>query len=299
MESSSVGKMPKKFCLYEYDKELAIAFKGDCEEFLQEYESMQSLGYDDFAKVWQLKRFTYVFAGQNYALLLRDLCENYFYIVKKFIMFPRSIHTQIGAFYLLYGLYYKQPLKNWVKIRLTLDEYKKITELIDTMKARQQYDALYIFAKMKTDQAFLYTALLKPLGPEARFVKSYELYYDDTFTSSKTESALSHFKGVLSESELVSDLEMTNNEYQEQLRRYAAKCPSLAPFSSTIVEDLHAAFFDIVNNQSNEQDVESPGKSVKQQIKDKAMANKNAVYRGLRNVKTAADEDLADSKMNI
>ncbi|KAJ8965525.1 hypothetical protein NQ314_004066 [Rhamnusium bicolor] len=168
------------------------------------------------------------------------MCENYFYIVKKYLVFPRNIYVQVGAFYLLYGVYYKQPLKNWVKIRLTLDEYKAISELITEMKARQQNDAVYVFAKMQKDQVFLYTALRKPLGPEDRFVKSFELYY--TFHSYQTESALSKFNQILPNSEIIQGLEKTNKEYQECLRKYAEKCPSLAHFASTIVDDLNGAY---------------------------------------------------------
>ncbi|KAJ8980812.1 hypothetical protein NQ317_000544 [Molorchus minor] len=138
--------------------ELAVAFKRDCEDFLEDYERMKSLNYDDFTKIWQSKKFTYVFADQKYALLLKDLTEQYFYNVKKYIMFPKNLYTQIGAFYLLYGLYYKQPLRGFVKIRLTLDEYKKILELIQTLKDIGQYQAVFIFAKMKAEEVFVYTA---------------------------------------------------------------------------------------------------------------------------------------------
>lgn len=54
--------LPKKSALYEYDKQIASAFKVDCEELLEEFEKLKSLRFTDFAKVWQLKNFTFVFA---------------------------------------------------------------------------------------------------------------------------------------------------------------------------------------------------------------------------------------------
>lgn len=52
----------KKLCMYEYDKQIAAAFKVDCEEFLEEFEKMKSCRFTDFSKVWHLKNFTFIFA---------------------------------------------------------------------------------------------------------------------------------------------------------------------------------------------------------------------------------------------
>lgn len=48
--------------LFEIDKELAAAFKADCEEFLDEFEKLNSFNFLDFAKVWRQKKFTYIYA---------------------------------------------------------------------------------------------------------------------------------------------------------------------------------------------------------------------------------------------
>lgn len=91
------------------------------------------------------------------------------------------------------------------------------------MKRQGQYEAVYIFAKMKVDQAFLYTALQRPLGPEDRFIKSYETYLDYAFNSSKKEDTLMKFNEIVQDSDLIKDLEKTNNEYQELMQKYAGE----------------------------------------------------------------------------
>lgn len=48
--------------------------------------------------------------------------------------------------------------RHFVQIRVTLTEYQKIIALMYEMSSRGQYDALYIFAKMKTNDAFCYVA---------------------------------------------------------------------------------------------------------------------------------------------
>lgn len=47
--------------LFELDKELAAAFKADCEEFLEEFEKLDSVDFIDFARIWRKKKFSFVF----------------------------------------------------------------------------------------------------------------------------------------------------------------------------------------------------------------------------------------------
>ncbi|XP_056632877.1 snRNA-activating protein complex subunit 1-like isoform X1 [Diorhabda sublineata] len=295
-------KFMNKALMYQYDKELASAFQADCEIFLDEFEKYQSFRFMDFQQVWHQQKFSFIFAGQVYALLLRDFCENCFYVVKKYIMFPRTLYTQIGAFYLLYSIYYKQPLRTWVKIRLTFDEYQKLYELITEMSHRQQIDVCYIFSKMQSEGAFLYVAHRKPLGPEDRFVKDVQMYINDTFTYSKTQSAITKFKDLQDKSGLISEIESTNKEYSELLQKYAGKCSQLKPFSSTLIDEIQAAYTNFQNDGKNSNSNEgttvkkSEIQTSKHSIKNKAMLNKNAVYRASKKVKTAVDTtDESDS----
>lgn len=48
--------------LFELDKELSAAFKADCEEFLDQFEKLNTYNFLDFAKLWRQQSFTYVFA---------------------------------------------------------------------------------------------------------------------------------------------------------------------------------------------------------------------------------------------
>lgn len=54
--------------------------------------------------------------------------------------------------------------RDFVQIRVTLTEYQKIMALMHEMSSKGQYDALYIFATMKTSDAFCYVAHPKTLS---------------------------------------------------------------------------------------------------------------------------------------
>nr|XP_023018336.1 uncharacterized protein LOC111507277 [Leptinotarsa decemlineata] len=167
------------------------------------------------------------------------------------------------------------------------------------MKSRRELDSVYIFAKMKVEDAFLYVATQTPLGPEDKFVKRWQPYYNDTFTSSNTQSSLAKFHGICKSSDLIDKLKNTNDEYQELLRQYSAKCPGVSAFPSTIIGDLQNAYSQFQRETPAEKEEEEEGPvQAKRLIKNRAMANKNAVYRGCKKVKTAVDMNTNDSPIS-
>lgn len=113
--------------------------------------------------------------------------------------------------------------RNWVKVRLTLEEFQKISELLEEMKNRGCLDPVYIFSKMKLEGAFLLVAHRKPLGPEDRFIKNSEIYYNDTFSLSKVRNVERKFTELLSESELYKEISATDTEYQKLLKKYSGR----------------------------------------------------------------------------
>ncbi|VEN58262.1 unnamed protein product [Callosobruchus maculatus] len=158
-----------------------------------------------------------------------------------------------------------------------------------------QLDPVYIFKKMWTERAFLYVAVRRPLGPEDRFVKKQEFYYNDTFSSANTSTSLNKFKDIESLDEL-KKLEETTNEYQRLLKKYSAKCNGLEPFPSTIVADIRDALAEFNLKTTDTRPNKEGDVDKLDALKKRAMGNKNAVYRASKKVKTAIDldEDVDD-----
>lgn len=75
---------------------------------------------------------------------------------------------------------------------------------------------------MKLEAAFIYVAQRRPLGPEDRFVKTFESYSNDTFGSSKVNSIITKFNSI-SSSPLLQKMYKTNREYEDLLNKYASK----------------------------------------------------------------------------
>lgn len=82
----------------------------------------------------------------------------------------------------------------------------------------------------------------------------------------------------------------------------AAKCPGLTPFPSHIVKDLQDARSAVERGKSSsiheppspEHIKEEKDNARKKSVKDRALKNKNAVYRGDKKVKTAVDLDFGN-----
>ncbi|XP_060534034.1 snRNA-activating protein complex subunit 1-like [Cylas formicarius] len=286
-------KPRKSSVLKIYEKSVLTAFKFDCENFLEYFESLKSFHYTDFANLWQVRQFTYIYADQNYVTELTTLCEVAFSTVKKYIVFRDNPYIKMGAFYLLYGLYYKQPIKGLVKIRLTLSEFKSIKELMYMAKSQNHFEPLYIFAKMKCDKAFLYVAHYKPLKPSNNSKHS-NTTFDDTFQGKGTESSLAKFKDLIQDG-LVKDLGTVCTKYDAAFRKYAEICPSLSLFPSSVIEEFDRAYDNIFGSNLKNNSTDTSVANKRRSIRQKAVTNQNAVYRGSRKVLTAMDLSEGES----
>ncbi|CAH0548849.1 unnamed protein product [Brassicogethes aeneus] len=277
------------FSRFKYISESTSAFQRDVEQLLNTFGALKSLKFADFAEVWKEMNFVNVFSGLQYVQYINDITENMFFVVKKYVYFPQSIFTQVGAMYLLYSLYYNQPLKGLVKIRLTLDEYNRIIHCIETLKAKNELDMPYIFAKLKVNNAFIFVAERKVLGPEERFIKNHDYFIDNTFQDQKSESALKKLQTII-HCEHVDNLKDLQSQYEKELKRFARKNASFSNFHSTILDDIEAAKEKIQTTASKSTEQEDHLRK----IKKKAFAAKNAVYRGSKSCITAIKLEKPD-----
>ena len=85
------------------------------------FDENEELRIKHFTSVWKEMRFGLIFHGRQSYRELHEFAENLLEMVKTFCLSPQEFGTTAAALYLLYVLYFKQPLRPKVKIRL---EYK-------------------------------------------------------------------------------------------------------------------------------------------------------------------------------
>merc|ERR1711971_701184 len=76
---------------------------------------------------------------------------------------------RFAGIYLLYALFFKQPCRPKVKIRLLLDEFKDIQRLIEKSKLEDHYDVVFAWVKLFTEGAFHFTSTATQMGFETAF----------------------------------------------------------------------------------------------------------------------------------
>ncbi|XP_044261469.1 snRNA-activating protein complex subunit 1-like [Tribolium madens] len=290
--TSMWAKKPSQVNIYQYDAQLAMAFQSDCENFLQKFQQHQNFSFTTFANLWKDECFLSIFKDQQYILMFQAFLENCFFIIKKFL-FSSDPYIQAGAIYLLYGLYYKQPVKDWVKIRLTQTEFDKLCEIYEIHRANKSLDVVFIYNKMRIDEVFQYCALVQPLGLEPRFMRRYDLSNGDINVKTPYDNCLKKFKNLVEEDEDFAEFQKTNDEYQKLAQKYMEKCGKLFIFPSN---ELNQIYDELCNNDLSQ----SGGDEDRlKEVKHRAMNTTNATYRGDRKVLTAQDLDTPSTSKKI
>ncbi|KAL3271026.1 hypothetical protein HHI36_021526 [Cryptolaemus montrouzieri] len=256
-----------------YNRYLTIAFQVDVENFLLKFEELKSLKFSDFATIWKEMKFSYINSEQQYYTFIRQFVDNCFFILKKFIVFPKNIYTSTGAIYLMYALYFKQIVNNWVKIRITQYEYMKLQDLIEQLRKDEQIEPLYCYGKLVTSNAFEYVFQKKPLAPEAWCMKNLSDYTDDTFQVTTTMNSGLKLKDVLNKDNFLESFTKVTTEYNDALKKFSVNNVGLGIFESNIIQDINATLNSFENKK---EEAHNSMYDRRKEIRDRAMTTKNS-----------------------
>lgn len=137
---------------------LLTGFDVDCKKLIVAFEKESSVRFSIFAEIWKGMKFTLIFSGRPMQDLIVFINEALVY-VNKFFFHTNSFLRKVCCIYILYGMYYKQPIKDACKICITLKDWMLLKEFISTLKENNHLDALYITLKLVLDNAFHFSIL--------------------------------------------------------------------------------------------------------------------------------------------
>ncbi|XP_053680724.1 snRNA-activating protein complex subunit 1 [Anopheles nili] len=200
---------------------ISNGFREDCSEFLGDFAKLGIPDYKTFCKEWKRSNMQYIFYGRNSDVEMAEFISEVFYTVKKFFFNCKDPLERIGAFYLLYTLYFKQPLFMFCKIRLTLLEWKIMKNFAKIPYNDQQlHQVTVIFWKLFKSDAFRFVQDELEQGFD-RFFHKYASNSFDTVGSFRTNKdlekelqSLTSSSGLMNATEI---LEMGYNEMKEAL----------------------------------------------------------------------------------
>jgi len=139
-----------------------------------EFEDIEGPRMTIFVKVWHETSFGLIFHGRESFRELYEFTEELLDIVKQYSLKTRKKDEnpegiRFAALYLLYALYFKQPCRPKVKIRLTFEEFEELVDFMEDTKDCYHYDVVYAWAKLFSEAAFHYVATPGQLGLELAF----------------------------------------------------------------------------------------------------------------------------------
>ncbi|XP_058116934.1 snRNA-activating protein complex subunit 1 [Anopheles coustani] len=202
---------------------LSNGFREDCSKFLMDFAKLGSPSFQSFCQEWKRTNFQYIFCGRSTVFELVDYTSEIFYIVKQFFKCCQIQLERIGAFYLLYALYFKQPIFLFCKIRITLDDWRAMKEFIKVpYNGCEVPQMAAILWKLFKAEAFQFVQEELESGFDYFFHKTLYNRYDynvqDSFKPYRhLEKELQAMQGTNGIIKAVEILEMGYNEMKEAL----------------------------------------------------------------------------------
>lgn len=137
----------------------------------QEFEKVAGPRFSAFTKVWKESSFGCIFNGRESYRDLYEFTEEIFDRVKQsarpvYQNRERNHLLRYAGLYMMYALFFKQPCRPRVKLRLTMEEMKELQALVEQARAENHWDVVYAWCKLFDDHAFHFTALPTQMGLE-------------------------------------------------------------------------------------------------------------------------------------
>ncbi|XP_069668916.1 snRNA-activating protein complex subunit 1 [Periplaneta americana] len=237
---------------------IAVGVKTDCVNLLEKFTATKSVRFQEFLKIWKEMKFPCIYCGRESFAELYEFTEEVLKIAKEFFLPPNPLQTRLCGLYLLYGLYNKQPTieegKFLVKIRFNLKEWQDSCSLVKVIREEQHYDALFIFNKLLSENAFYFCAMPREYGLE-KSIRKYLERGEKTAEDPLPKSELL----TLENNGLLQSLDELSKKYYEfkcALNKDSKKTTPhrlLDYASASVVDDIRKLMAPLVNSSDVEE----------------------------------------------
>jgi len=160
---------------YHLDQSVMVGVDEDIERTIflvfEEFEKTAGPRFKTFLEIWHKTSFGLIFCGREKFRELFEFTEELLGKVKKYAMSihnkkPNNQLVRFAAIYMLYSLYFKQPCRPMVRIRLVQDEMVDLLATVELARQENHWDVMFAWCKMFTSHAFHYVAHPVQLGLE-------------------------------------------------------------------------------------------------------------------------------------
>jgi hypothetical protein len=183
---------------------------------LKLFDDTQTLRIQHFQTVWKSMKFGLIFHGRQSYRELYEFTEDLLAYTRKLALSPYGFGNRAAAVYLLYTLYFKQPCRPKVRIRVEYEQYEDFCQWIDELRSGCHWELVYCWAKMVSDSAFTFVASTKPVGLENSGRNQDRVGVNEESRSNKKGSFPASTEPILnidSFSEILEKLTKAHNQY--------------------------------------------------------------------------------------
>jgi len=133
---------------------------------LELFDDTQTLRISHFHSVWKSMTFGLIFHGRQSYRELYEFTEDLLGHARNLSLHPNDFGRRAAAFYLLYTLYFKQPCRPKVRIRVEYYQYKDFCQWMDELRSGCHWELVFCWAKLVSDNAFVFVGSTKTVGLE-------------------------------------------------------------------------------------------------------------------------------------
>ncbi|XP_073969703.1 proximal sequence element A Pbp45 isoform X2 [Rhodnius prolixus] len=138
----------------------------DVEALLRKFVDKKNYTFESFTEVWKEMGFYYIFCGRPSVLEMKNFTRELLMMVKSFTLGDFTIWEKSGAVFLLYALYFIQPLSQQVTIRIEPKEWMELCDFAVKMKTMNM-EVSFCFYKLVVNHAFDFVFSNKPFTIES------------------------------------------------------------------------------------------------------------------------------------
>ncbi|XP_059084943.1 snRNA-activating protein complex subunit 1-like [Tigriopus californicus] len=132
------------------------------------FDQNDGLRFEFFQQIWQEMRFPWIFLGQDNFRDVYELTEDLLTLIKgHLILADNDFALRAASLYTLYGVYWKQPIRPRLRIRLNKDEYTSCQTFIEECREEQHWDLIYCWTRLLSNYAVEFTGPSVIMGVEA------------------------------------------------------------------------------------------------------------------------------------
>lgn len=207
----------------------------------------------------------FIFSGHTFQYELLQFIENSFNTLKKLFISFQTIEERIGGLYLMYAMFFKQPIKDFGRFRLTIDEWIQFKAFLCQIENNDRYEqARLIFWQLWICNAFRFVECDIDIGT----IQSRTDYALKMFSfrriKTKIKNEISEMKnesnGLLKSIDL---LQMGYNEMKEHLAITFDECSGLT--TSDMISKINE-HIEKINDNFTERIIQKPKNKLKEHI---------------------------------